>query len=133
MSTETELKFSLINYEVCYYCSHLVRGKYRNGYIGGCEIRQNEAGKYARISLGGQCSIFRKYGLDVVDGIKGCEQFQSSGMPAHPIVLESLLKANAKCADIPTNQLARETSADFERKVKEYLPKKNFTSSSKIQ
>ena len=118
-----KLGFTFINYRVCNYCSHLMRGMHRDGYNDGCGLRQTD-GKYATIG-GGESAVS-------VDGWKGCDQFSPSGVPAHPQVLEQLVRENPKCSQIPSDSNAIETSWDFEDKVRKYLPVINYISYTKI-
>ncbi len=112
-----KLGFTGINYGVCSYCNDLIRGAHRDGYREGCKKLEQTDGKYARIPLGD----------------KGCEQFESSGVPAHPQVLEELIQTNPKCSSIPSDSKATETSWDFSDKMNEHLPEENITSYDKVQ
>ncbi len=112
-----KIGFTGINYHVCLYCSHVMRGMQRDDYKDGCGLQETD-GKYA--------------GVRDID-YKGCDQFNSSGLPAHPIVLETLIRANPKCSTIPSDPKATETSWDFEDKIKKHLPVVNFVSCTKIR
>lgn len=125
--------FTGINYFVCDYCSRLMRGEHRDGYNEGCEQRRNEAGKYARITLGDETARLREHGIDSVNGLCGCEQFDPSGLPAHPQVLEFLVKKNPKCSVIPSDPNATETSWEFSDKMNRYLSVEHITSFEKVQ
>ena len=41
------LSFTVMNYEVCHYCSHLMREATRDDYLHGCGLVKNSQGKYA--------------------------------------------------------------------------------------
>jgi len=120
-----ELEFTNINYLVCLYCKHLVRmnGKYVGWHTNGCSLIQNEEGRYARLAFAERIEELKKDGIDAVDGEKGCDKFENSGVPAYPSVLEELIKANPKCKTIPFDPNAIETSGGFSVKIDKYLPK----------
>lgn len=128
--TDDKAGFTGINYFVCSYCSHLMRGQHRDGYNDGCGLRQNDVGKYARINLGDNLS---EHGIDTVNGWKGCETFNPSGIPAHPQVLEILVRNNSKCSAIKSDPNATETSWDFSDKINQHLPEGSITSYDRIQ
>ncbi len=128
-----ENDFHWFDYQVCHYCINLMRGSHRDGYNEGCGLRKSEEGKFARITLGDQIAELKEYEIDSVDGSVGCEQFSPSGVPAHPIVLERLIKQNQKCASIPSDPNATETSWDLCDKIDRVLPQKNKVDYTKIQ
>ncbi len=123
-----------MNYEVCHYCRHLMREASRDDYLEGCGLVKNSQRKYARITLGDEVTALKKkYGIDSVNSLKGCDRFKASGLPAHPQALEVLVRSNPKCSAITSDPKAIETSYDFSRKINQYLPKRNIIFSDKIQ
>lgn len=132
---DKELVFSEVNYLVCEYCNNLMRGRHRDGSDDGCKLIQNQEGDYARInSLDNYLTgLLKRSGIDFVDGSIGCEDFNPSGIPAHPEVLEILVKNNPKCSAIPSDPDALETSKDFYGKIDKFLPKENIVSHTQIQ
>ncbi|MCK5025653.1 MAG: hypothetical protein KAS15_03630 [Nanoarchaeota archaeon] len=132
---DEELAFTGVNYMVCKYCNSLMRGRHRDGSNDGCKLIQNKDGKYSRINtLGNHLSgRLKESGIDFVDGSIGCEDFNPSGIPAHPKALEVLVKNNPKCSAIPSDPNAIETSWDFYGKMDKFLPKENFISYTQIQ
>ena len=122
------------NYMVCNYCISLIRGGHRDGSKDGCKLIQNSEGIYARKNVIPQMyGALKSYGIDFVDGINGCEKFESSGVPAHPEALEVLVKRNPRCSSIPSYPKALENSDDFYSKVEGFLPKENIVSYRKVQ
>ena len=130
MMADEKVSFTGINYFVCNYCNHLIRGEHRDGYNDGCGLKQNDAGKYARVNMGDDLS---QHGIDTVNGWKGCENFDHNGVPAHPQVLEVLVQRNPKCSVITSDPNATETSWDFDNKMNRHLPEGNITSYDRIQ
>ena len=130
--TDEKLSFTGINYLPCNYCSHLMRGEHRDGYNQGCGQIKTD-GKYARVTFGDESVPLSKQGIDSVNGLRGCEQFESSGVPAHPQVLEALVQQNPKCSTIPSDPNATETSWDFSDKINRHLPRKNIISYTQVQ
>ncbi len=118
---------------VCNYCVSLIRGEHRDGSRDGCKQIQNQEGKYARITVLEEYVGLGESGIDFVNGEKGCEKFESSGVSAHPQVLEILVKSNPKCISIPSDPNALETSWDFYTKVNTFLPKENIVDHTKVQ
>lgn len=129
---DEKFNFTGINYLACNYCSYLMRGAHRDGYNGGCGQKQTD-GKYARITLGDESARLSEHGIDSVNGMKWCDQFEASGVPAHPQVLEVLVKNNPKCSTIPSDQNATEISWDFSDKMDKHLPKNNITTYDRVQ
>lgn len=86
----------------------------------GCKIRTNSKGEYANIgytpSSLGEGSLSHT----------GCRDFISSGLPAHPSVLEVFVKLNPSLVSIPEDANATEDSWAFEDKVKKYLSTENI-------
>ena len=128
-----ELSFTWINYNVCQYCQNIIIGVHRDGSNNGCKLIKNREGKYARITLGNRKKELDEHNIDSVNGLKGCESFESSGLPAHPKVLESLTEANPLCSTIHSDENARETSWDFAEKRDRSLPCENITSYEEVQ
>ncbi len=106
-----EPNFSYVNYMVCYYCKNISE-LLGNRPTRACLVNTSKDGKFKRI------------GFDdaPIDGSKGCEKFESSGLPAHPTALERLIKQNPKCVSIPSDSHAVETSWDFTNKADTYIP-----------
>ena len=118
-------RFTGVNFEVCMYCKHLVleeRFDKSSGYRYGCGLRKNDDGKYARVTPDpDEVEWMKKEGMDAVYSLEGCEQFEASGLHAHPEVHSILVEENPKASSIPTDPDATETSWDFMKKVKEYV------------
>ena len=97
-------RFTHINYEVCCYCKNVGIVSDRDGDYHGCSINLEKNGR--------------------VQGIhrfpEGCEKFEASGLPAHLIVLESLVQLNPRAQNIPGNADAIETSYDFANKMSNF-------------
>jgi hypothetical protein len=62
-----------------------------------------------------------------VDETIGCERFESSGLPAHPTVLQKLIQRNPRCQEIPIDPAATESSWSFSDKINQYLPETNIS------
>ena len=96
------------------YCQDFI--KFNNARFGeedyGCKNRTNINREYSRITG----ILFEK----------GCDSFISSGLPAHPLVLEIISKLNPKLTTIPSNVNAIENGWDFEDKIIKYIPKENI-------
>jgi len=121
MTEGTKPSFTYINYEVCNYCENLVRVETRDGYKNGCGLVQNESGQYARVTLDGvQIDRMIANGKDAFNGLKGCEQFKASGLPAYPSAKEVLIRANPKATSIPEDPNATETGWEFDMKMNKY-------------
>jgi hypothetical protein len=124
--TDEKPYFAHINFIVCMYCKNLVRGKHINGYNEGCGLRKLPNGKYQHLTHGP--------GLpEEINYFSGCDRFEPSGVPVHPLVLEVLVKTNSLCAKIPVDSNATETSWNFDNKIKTYLPKKSITCWKQIE
>ena len=122
------------NYMVCLYCSHLVRAGHRDGYNMGCGIKQNEDGQYYRLEVKPDVTESKKDGIDVVDMYVGCDDFNSSGLPAHPSVIEQLIKQNSRAKLIPVDKNATEAGFDLTNKINEFLAEEQtFWDYKKIQ
>ncbi|MBI2208064.1 hypothetical protein HYU50_01060 [Candidatus Woesearchaeota archaeon] len=117
--------FTNVNYSVCMYCSNLMifdprvaRTNTDSTY--GCKIEKDGEGKYQTLVR------FEKPEDELSVLEKGCNNFKSSGLPAHPRVLKELLEINPRTKSIPSDTNTTETSWDFGAKVKKYTPKENF-------
>ena len=64
-------------------------------------------------------------GENPLDSSIGCEKFASSGLPAHPKVLESLVKQNPKCKSVPSDPNAIEIMWEFTNKADKFLIQAN--------
>lgn len=103
-------KFTQINYAVCLYCANQVR-EWRGGGESldrACLFEKREDRTYPPL-------------VDAVEE-KGCGKFKSSGMPAHPSVLEVLVMKNPACNSIPSDADATLTSWNIEKEAEKYLP-----------
>lgn len=126
-------QFSGINYTVCDYCANMVRAMCW-GYIGGCGLRTNVEGKYARLTMGDKgVEDLKAVGIDAVNELKGCDQFRYNGLPCHPSVLEVLVQKNPLCAVVTADPSATETYREFDLKVNPYLSPENFVNFTKIK
>ena len=116
---DIQTEFTLINYEVCHYCKNMVYGWTRDEMLQGCGLVKNSNNKFARLTiLGGDITNLKeKYGIDAINCLKGCDKFEPSGLPAHPRVLEEIIKNNSACQSIPSDSKAVETSWDFTLKM----------------
>jgi len=109
-------------YSPCAYCQDYVR--FESSQFGhdsdGCKIRRNKKGEYANIgytpSLLGETNLSQT----------GCRDFISSGLPAHPTVLEEFVRINSALGSIPADENATEDLWDFYEKIKKYLSKDNI-------
>ena len=118
------LEFTAINYELCQYCKNLVRAAHDEYVEDGCGLRKNDRGQYARLSFfDGVITKMKMKGLDAVDSFAGCEKFSPNGMPAHPSVIESMVKSNEKARGIPADENAIETRLEFMEKLDKYIPR----------
>ena len=122
--TNKEVSFTGINYQACLYCSKVMQAATRDDYQYACGLRETD-GQFARVG-----GIDHPQSIDIY---KGCDQFVPNGLPAHPQVLEVLIKANPKCSTIPSDPNATETSWDFTDKMQRYLPVINNIHYTKIQ
>jgi len=120
-----EPSFTNVNYSVCMYCSNLMIFDPKVASISvdcdyGCKLMKDSSGRYRNISK------YERKGdkLSIIE--KGCDSFESSRLPSHPIVLEELIEINPRTESIPSDENAIETSWDFGTKVKKYIPKENF-------
>lgn len=120
--------FTNVNYSVCMYCSNLMIFDPKIPSISydcdyGCKLMRDSLGRYADLSR------YEKRGdlLFVIE--KGCGNFESSGLPAHPVVLEELIQINPRTESIPSDENATETSWNFGAKVRKYTPEENFLKS----
>lgn len=101
---------------VCSYCRHLSRTFYgsdfpeRDCLKHGAKLVRNRE-EFDR-ALADGCSA---YLLN-----SGCFGFESSGLPAHPVVLEVLVRNNPLASQIPKNEDATQSFIEFERKIDKY-------------
>jgi hypothetical protein len=129
-----EIRFSTGNYLVCWYCTNIMMGVHIDGSKDGCKLIKNYEGKYARMVLfKDDLERLKEHRRDAVLGLKGCDNFKSNGLPAHPNVLETLISENQLCSSIPSDANATETSWDFSKKVEGFLPQENIVSYKSIQ
>ncbi len=119
----------------CEYCISLIRGEHRDGSNDGCKQIQNQEERYARLNDLGEylAPKLREARIDFVNGIKGCEKFEASGVPAHPEALEVLVEKNSRCRSIPVDPKSLETSWEFYAKLNKFLPKENIVDYTKVQ
>lgn len=112
--------FLLQNFMVCHYCEHQAigppdykQGLSPSGYACSLNIIKDE--------------IFRPIGPfdakvseHAIDGKRGCERFEASGLPAHSSVVAKLVSYNPLAKNIPVDPNATETGSDFEEKMRQY-------------
>lgn len=135
---DTQPGFTLINTAVCTYCTHRMVGEHDRGSNDGCGLRQNPAGNYARIvsSYEDDLEQLKGRGIDAVDDVVGCDRLEPTGLPAHPLPLERMVRRNPRCSTIPSDPRAIETAQDFGNKANTYLRRvapQNFIDYTKIQ
>jgi len=127
--------FTFINYEICMYCTNLVKGEHRDGYRYGCKLVQDEKGRYVRLTWGNEQARLKSRGIDSINSLVGCNNLSPNGVPVHPSIRDKLIKRNSKFKEVPVDENTTETSWDFDRKVTEALESLGMkhTSYDKIQ
>ncbi len=127
MSEEKELSFTGINYSVCTYCKYRVGAPHRDGWNEGCGKRYVPGKGFARLTISGDVKLLKeKYNVDAVNEFVGCDQFESSGLPIHPFVLEKIVSRNPLLRTISVDEKATETSWDLAEKAIKLLPQESF-------
>jgi len=135
------------NYLVCSYCHFFIMGEpsdpHDAAYSFGCKLRQNENKEYARVIIGSQepglnninrlIRVYRKEGVEAVDGDRGCDRFESSGLPAYPAAYDALSKRNPVFSSVPVGPKADEQGFGFQDKILKFLPPENIVPENKIQ
>jgi len=113
------------NYYVCLYCKNLMIFQSLNGRFddldeNGCVLEKDSNNKYPNLDR------YEKRTDDLSLIEKGCNNFVSSGLPAHPVVLEELIKINPLTKNIPLNIDATEEGFEFVDKIKLYISKEQI-------
>jgi hypothetical protein len=91
----------------------------------GCKIRTSIKGEYADIT-----NTPSPLGESLFD--RGCNDFISSGVTIHPLVLDELVNLNPKLATIPIEN-SMPGPYEIENQLRVHLPKTNFTWSNTIR
>jgi len=111
--TIDEHYFPLVNRMICHYCKNVVMAEEgREDFSIGCGIRKIDE-KYLEIANGpcfhcSECTI---------NCLKGCDKFESSGIPTHPVLINGITKENPLAKNIPISEQATEQGIEFELKV----------------
>lgn len=113
---------------VCFYCSHLVYRVMKDECFEGCGlvVKNN---KYARGTAFQEETerLKETLGIDTVFVIEGCERFDPSGRPAHPLVAEAMTLRNPKAESIPLDEKAKSMGFEGPNVFIRYLSKENRT------
>jgi len=124
MARKQKPSFSNGNYYICLYCKNLMvfldSGGMGSSDTYACKLQKDENGKYPNLAR------FEDRNDELTILQKGSADFESSGLPAHPIVLRELIKINPRTRSIPSDETSVEELYDFEDKVKRYLPKEQI-------
>jgi len=111
---------SPLNFFVCLYCRNVAIYPTRDDNDYACAKNQLKSGRYRQLSL-----FPNKARLSIHEG---CGKFESSGLPAHPSIIEELVNLNPLAKKIPVDENAKEVAWEFVNKI--YLfPHFNCTSS----
>lgn len=120
MADNKEFKPDNINYVICRYCKNerhiLIYSP--DDYLYACSKNKTKDGKLRSVNTG----------QEPIDGFIGCEKFETSGLPAHPQILEELIQINSKCKSIPVDITATETFFEFSHKAEHFLSESNKNS-----
>jgi hypothetical protein len=113
------------NYYICHYCKNYMIFPVQGFRFGisdefGCKLEKESDGRFPSIVRPAHTAD----NLFVIQ--RGCDNFESSGLPAHPIVLEELVKINIKTISIPSDPFAIEDGYAFTDKIRKYLPKEQI-------
>lgn len=110
-----------VNYLICKYCKNqrIIHLYNPDDNLYACAVNTAKDGRLRAIMIGQN---------DPLDSFVGCEKFVSSGLPAHPVVLEKLIEVNSECVSIPQDLNATETSFKFSHKADRFLHKANENS-----
>jgi len=129
MQRAEDPSFSNVNFGVCEYCSNLVFYQHQKtvDISHGCKLTKDDNGEFLSIDR------YEKTGDELTISQKGCNRFEPSGLPAHPIPYEELLKLNPLARQIPVDESATETSFAFAVKQERYLPAENILQENRIR
>jgi hypothetical protein len=119
--------FTGINYDTCHYCKYIVGSPTRDGWDFGCG-REKYDGKFARLTHLDEERLEKlsKQGLRAFNSVKGCENYENSGVQMHPSVYEELVELNPNIKGTTVDENALETSYNFIEKVKGFLSEMAF-------
>jgi hypothetical protein len=103
---------------ICHYCRHQAIGQddYKqgldpSGYACSLDITEDEIFR--------PIAPFGFKGDDYsIDGSRGCEEFEASGLPAHPSIIQQMIANNSLAKTIPIDPKA--TEEDFVEKMRKY-------------
>lgn len=109
---------SNVNYLVCRYCKNqrIITIYNPDDNLYACAVNKAKDGKLRTIMIGQK---------EPLDSFIGCEKFESSGLPAHPVVLEKLIEVNSECVSIPQDPAAKEIDYKFTDKANGFLHESN--------
>ena len=95
---------------VCYYCKHFgfYVPKQMEVEEDLCSIQTDGDGRYLKLVSYDE--------EEKINQLNGCQDFEPSGMPAHPSVIDELVRNNSKARNIPVDQDATETGHKFDSK-----------------
>ena len=123
------LSFTRGNYDVCTYCKYRLLAQDIEDWKEGCSVNIKPDGKFARISMGGLDYIEGRtqvFGEEYINMRKGCDKFESSGLPVHPQAYPHLIQQNSLAQSIPVDKNALETSWEFELKRRKFIPQNSY-------
>ncbi len=109
-----DTQFTSMHYIVCHYCEYQAIGFNRKAGEAhyGCSLQETKEGRYRKIAP-------MHTGHDI-DGNKGCGRFEPSGMPAHPSVIDTLVRNNSRAKGITFNGKAAKTEKAFLTEMRKY-------------
>ena len=101
----------------CFYCSDIFPSLDRKWRCLATPFQQEDFGiEYSEIIFGTTFPF-------QLNGYAGCEKFTPSGLPAHPEIIEELVKSNPLCNSVPFGRKDDFIYADRKSFVKEVIEK----------